>query len=72
MAISGARDDVDSAGADNLPSHLRWTDLQLRSAASDTAPMHAFGRWEDQAHQHLPAARLALSPWKGVLIADEV
>jgi superfamily II DNA or RNA helicase len=72
MAISGARDDVDSATADNLPPHLRWTDLQLRLAASDTSPMHAFGRWEDQAHQHLPAARLALSPWKGVLIADEV
>ena len=34
--------------------------------------MHAFGRWEDQPHQHLPAARLAASPWQGLLIADEV
>ncbi len=34
--------------------------------------MHDFGRWEDQPHQHLPAARLAASPWNGLLIADEV
>ena len=72
MAVSGTRDDVDSAMADNLPSDLRWTDLLLRHPASDAAPMHAFGRWEDQPHQHLPAARLATSPWQGLLIADEV
>ena len=58
--------------ADNLPSDLRWTDLLLRHPASDAAPMHEFGRWEDQPHQHLPAARLASSPWQGLLIADEV
>ena len=72
MAVSGTRDDVDSATADNLPSSLRWTDLLLRHPASDSAPMHDFGRWEDQPHQHLPAARLATSPWQGLLIADEV
>ena len=72
MAVSGARDDVDSARADNLPPNLRWADLLLRYPASDAAPLHAFGRWEDQAHQHLPAARLAASPWQGLLIADEV
>ncbi len=72
MAVSGARDDVDSARADNLPPNLRWTDLLLRYPASDAAPLHAFGRWEDHAHQHLPAARFAASPWQGLLIADEV
>ena len=72
MAVSGTRDDGDSATAENLPGHLRWTDLQLRKPANDTAPMHSFGRWEDQPHQHLPADRLAMSPWKGILIADEV
>ena len=72
MAVSGTRDDVDSATADNLPPSLRWTDLLLRHPASDSAPMHDFGRWEDQPHQHLPAARLATSPWQGLLIADEV
>jgi superfamily II DNA or RNA helicase len=72
MVVSGARDEVDSAMADNLPSNLRWTDINLRYPASDTAPLHAFGRWEDQAHQHVPAARLATSPWQGLLIADEV
>ena len=72
MAVSGTRDDGDSAPADNLPSDLRWADLLLRYPASDAAPMHAFGRWEDQPHQHLPAARLATSPWQGILIADEV
>ena len=72
MAVSGARDDVNPATADNLPPNLRWTDLLLRYPASDSAPMHEFGRWEDQPHQHLPAARLAASPWQGLLIADEV
>ena len=72
MAVSGTRDDVDSATADNLPPSLRWTDLLLRHPSSDSAPMHDFGRWEDQPHQHLPAARLATSPWQGLLIADEV
>ena len=72
MVVSGSRDEPDSMGVRNLPANLRWTDLTLRFPASDSAPMHAFGRWEDQPHQHLPAARLAVSPWKGVLIADEV
>ena len=72
MAVSGARDDVDSAMADNLPGNLRWTELLLRYPANDVAPMHAFGRWDEQPHQHLPAARLAASPWQGLLIADEV
>ena len=72
MVVSGSRDESDSKGVRNLPANLRWTDLTLRFPASDSAPMHAFGRWEDQPHQHLPAARLAVSPWKGVLIADEV
>jgi superfamily II DNA or RNA helicase len=72
MAVSGTRDDGISATADNLPSNLRWADLLLRHPASDAAPMHAFGRWEDQPHQHVPAARLATSPWQGLLIADEV
>ena len=72
MTVSGARDDAFSATADNLPASLRWTDLLLRFPASDSAPMHGFGRWEDQPHQHLPAARLAASPWNGLLIADEV
>ena len=72
MAVSGTRDDVDSATADNIPPSLRWADLLLRHPASDSAPMHDFGRWEDQPHQHLPAARLATSPWQGLLIADEV
>ena len=72
MAVSGTRDDGDSATADNLPPSLRWTDLLLRHPSSDSAPMHDFGRWEDQPHQHLPAARLATSPWQGLLIADEV
>ena len=72
MTVSGARDDAFSATADNLPASLRWTDLLLRFPASDSAPMHDFGRWEDQPHQHLPAARLAASPWNGLLIADEV
>ena len=72
MAVSGARDDGDSAMADNLPAELRWANLLLRFPANDVAPMHAFGRWDDQPHQHLPAARLAASPWQGLLIADEV
>ena len=72
MAVSGARDDGDSAMADNLPGNLRWTELLLRYPANDVAPMHAFGRWDDQPHQHLPAARLSASPWQGLLIADEV
>jgi len=72
MAVSGTRDDVDSATAGSLPPNLRWANLLLRYPASDSAPMHDFGRWEDQPHQHLPAARLAASPWQGLLIADEV
>jgi superfamily II DNA or RNA helicase len=72
MVVSGASDGGNSATADNLPATLRWTDLLLRYPASDYAPMHDFGRWEDQPHQHLPASRLAASPWKGLLIADEV
>ena len=72
MVVSGTRDDVNRGRADNLPPQLRWTDLLLRYPSSDSALMHEFGRWEDQPHQHLPAARLALSPWNGVLIADEV
>lgn len=72
MAASGARDDASASRAGRLPADLRWTDLQLRHPASDTAPLHAFGRWEDQPHQHLPAARLAVTPWQGLLIADEV
>ncbi|MDG1525151.1 MAG: SNF2-related protein, partial [Candidatus Thalassarchaeaceae archaeon] len=72
MVVSGASDGGNSATADNLPATLRWTNLLLRYPASDYAPMHDFGRWEDQPHQHLPASRLAASPWKGLLIADEV
>ncbi|MEE2759463.1 MAG: SNF2-related protein [Candidatus Thermoplasmatota archaeon] len=72
MVVSGSRDNPDTEGNSILPSELRWTDLTLRSPTSDSAPMHAFGRWEDQPHQHLPAARLATSPWQGLLIADEV
>ncbi len=72
MVVSGSRDKHDSGCNSSLPPELRWADLNLRFPASDSAPMHAFGRWEDQPHQHLPAARLAMSPWKGVLIADEV
>ncbi len=63
---------MDSATAGSLPPNLRWANLLLRYPASDSAPMHDFGRWEDQPHQHLPAARLAASPWQGLLIADEV
>ena len=47
-------------------------DLDLRLPTSDSAPLHNFGRWDDQPHQHLPAARLSASPWRGLLIADEV
>jgi superfamily II DNA or RNA helicase len=47
-------------------------DLDIRLPTSDTAPLHNFGRWDDQPHQHLPAARLSASPWRGLLIADEV
>ena len=72
MVVSGSRDEQDSGGYRRIPSELRWTDLTLRYPASDSAPMHSFGRWEDQPHQHLPAARLAASPWQGLLIADEV
>jgi superfamily II DNA or RNA helicase len=72
MAASGTRDDGPLTRADRLAPDLRWTDLLMRHPASDAAPMHAFGRWEDQPHQHLPAARLAASPWRGLLIADEV
>ena len=72
MVVSGSRDEHDSERISSLPPELRWTDLTLRFPTSDSAPMHAFGRWEDQPHQHLPAARLAASPWQGLLIADEV
>lgn len=72
MATSRARDDSAPPPADRLDADLRWMNLQLRSPALDAAPLHAFGRWEDQPHQHLPAARLAASPWRGLLIADEV
>ena len=72
MVVSGSRDEHDSERMSSLPPELRWTDLTLRFPTSDSAPMHAFGRWEDQPHQHLPAARLAASPWQGLLIADEV
>ena len=72
MVVSGSRDEHDSERISSLPPELRWTDLSLRFPTSDSAPMHAFGRWEDQPHQHLPAARLAASPWQGLLIADEV
>ena len=72
MVVSGSRDEHDSERISSIPPELRWTDLTLRFPTSDSAPMHAFGRWEDQPHQHLPAARLAESPWQGLLIADEV
>ena len=72
MATSRARDDSAPPPADRLDADLRWMNLQLRSPALDAAPLHAFGRWEAQPHQHLPAARLAASPWRGLLIADEV
>lgn len=47
-------------------------DLNLRFPPSDASPLLHFGRWEDQPHQHLPAARLAASNWKGLMVADEV
>ena len=47
-------------------------DLDIRYPATDACPLLRFGRWQDQHHQHLPAARLASSPWSGLLIADEV
>ncbi len=72
MVVSGSRDEHDSGENRSLPPDLRWTDLNLRFPTIDSAPIHAFGRWEDQPHQHLPAARLAASPWQGLLIADEV
>ena len=72
MVVSGSRDEPESGVNSSLPPELRWTDLTLRCPASDSAPMHSFGRWDDQPHQHLPSARLAASPWQGLLIADEV
>ena len=51
---------------------VRLTDLALARPMTDAAPLLHFGRWDDQPHQHLPAARMAASPWKGVLVADEV
>ena len=47
-------------------------DLDIRFPPSDLCPLLKFGRWMDQPHQHLPAARLASSNWDGLLIADEV
>ncbi len=47
-------------------------DLDIRYPATDSCPLLRFGRWQDQHHQLLPAARLASSPWSGLLIADEV
>ncbi len=72
MATSNSRDDGGLTPIVTLDSNLRWTNLNLCHPTSDFAPLHAFGRWEDQPHQHLPAARLAASPWRGLLIADEV
>lgn len=47
-------------------------DLDIRFPPTDYCPLLNFGRWQDQPHQHLPAARLASSHWNGLLIADEV
>jgi len=47
-------------------------DLDIRYPPTDYCPLLKFGRWQDQPHQHLPAARLASSHWNGLLIADEV
>ena len=47
-------------------------DLDIRYPPTDFCPLLRFGRWQDQPHQHLPAARLASSNWNGLLIADEV
>lgn len=56
--------------------HADWAllrrDLDIRYPATDSCPLLRFGRWQDQHHQHLPAARLASSSWGGLLIADEV
>lgn len=72
MAASNSKDDWGLNPTETLDPELRWANLNLCHPASDFAPLHAFGRWEDQPHQHLPAARLAVSPWRGLLIADEV
>ncbi|MDP6899501.1 MAG: SNF2-related protein [Candidatus Thalassarchaeaceae archaeon] len=72
MVVSGSNDDSGPKASHSIDSTLRWMDLNLRIPTTDSAPLHHFGRWEDQPHQHLPAARLAASPWRGLLIADEV
>jgi len=69
----GSRNE-DASGA--ILSAAEWNlirhDLDIRFPPSDLCPLLKFGRWMDQPHQHLPAARLASSNWDGLLIADEV
>tara|TARA_B100000029_G_scaffold378097_1_gene372805 strand:+ start:762 stop:3758 length:2997 start_codon:yes stop_codon:yes gene_type:complete len=57
---------------DDAEWNLLRHDLDIRYPPTDYCPLLKFGRWEDQPHQHLPAARLSSSHWNGLLIADEV
>jgi len=57
---------------DQAEWNLLRHDLDIRYPPTDYCPLLNFGRWQDQPHQHLPAARLASSHWNGLLIADEV
>jgi hypothetical protein len=64
--------DVSGVVLDQAEWHLLRNDLNIRYPPTDYCPLLQFGRWQDQPHQHLPAARLASSHWNGLLIADEV
>ena len=72
MTTSGATEEAGHEVVRRINPALRWVNLNLLHPTTDFAPLHAFGRWQDQPHQHLPAAKLAGSPWRGLLIADEV
>ena len=64
--------DVSGVVLDQAEWNLLRHDLNIRYPPTDYCPLLQFGRWQDQPHQHLPAARLASSHWNGLLIADEV
>ena len=44
---------------DQAEWNLLRHDLNIRYPPTDYCPLLQFGRWQDQPHQHLPAARLA-------------
>ena len=61
-----------SHGAITIDSRLLLADLALSRPATDQAPLNHCGRWEDQPHQQVATSRLEASPWRGLMVADEV